>query len=556
MNPFILERGGEYWLYYAGGDSQGHRRICLATAPKDNVGQWTRRGVILDIGSAGSFDANWCVLPHVVPFGPNRWHLYYTGNSGQGKGLGAFPGIGLAVSRDGVTWEKFGGNPILERTGRAGDPDAVGIAGGSVLKARLRDGTTEWRFYYTGCPTLGDDLFLDQQKAVCLAVSQDGIRWERRGAVLLRDPDRDYENVAAAGPVVQQAEDGSYRMWYSAIGTRWGAYSIAYAESEDGVSWHRGSHYGENLQLSPAGNGWERQMVEYPSVVPDGSRSRLFYCGNGYGTTGIGTAVASPLRAVARHGACQARIVSDPADASWDYRIPEGLICDEGAFKIHHHPIVDWHGPDSRGTIWHEWQTNDEDLVAICAYANTRAYGLSFIQGIRYRVLITPSADGLDLRFTATNLGDRTFHNVVVFPCLGYPTVNFQDDRLERTFLVTDHGLTALRNTDRGTGDPRRTHFRIPGRAPMRFYLPPFWGEPSRTAAMSGAILRSRNDRAFTIATSWEQVAEIFHNEDDHHCIHSLASLGDLAPGETKTVRGKIVLVEGGPEMAMERLGF
>lgn len=36
-------------------------------------------------------------------------------------------------------------------------------------------------------------------------------------------------------------------------------------------------------------------MVEYPHVVREGSKLRLFYCGNGYGTTGIGTAVADPL---------------------------------------------------------------------------------------------------------------------------------------------------------------------------------------------------------------------------------------------------------------------
>ena len=33
MNPFVLRRGDEYWMYYAGGDAKGHRRICLAIAP-------------------------------------------------------------------------------------------------------------------------------------------------------------------------------------------------------------------------------------------------------------------------------------------------------------------------------------------------------------------------------------------------------------------------------------------------------------------------------------------------------------------------------------------
>jgi hypothetical protein len=33
-------------------------------------------------------------------------------------------------------------------------------------------------------------------------------------------------------------------------------------------------------------------MVEYPCVIQEMNQLRLFYCGNGYGKTGIGTAVA------------------------------------------------------------------------------------------------------------------------------------------------------------------------------------------------------------------------------------------------------------------------
>ena len=173
---------------------------------------------------------------------------------------------------------------------------AIGIAGGSVLSVTLPDGKTEWRFYYTGCPTVGKPLVLNQQKTICLATSTDGVRWQRQGAVMLRDPQRDYENIGVAGPVVQQQPDGTFRMWYSAIGTRWGYYSICYAESDDGVHWRRGVHSGDNLQLSPQGSGWERQMVEYPTVIAEGSGLRMFYCGNGYGRTGIGTAIGTPVK--------------------------------------------------------------------------------------------------------------------------------------------------------------------------------------------------------------------------------------------------------------------
>lgn len=36
-------------------------------------------------------------------------------------------------------------------------------------------------------------------------------------------------------------------------------------------------------------------MTEYPNVIQEGDNLRLFYCGNGYGSTGIGTAVAPML---------------------------------------------------------------------------------------------------------------------------------------------------------------------------------------------------------------------------------------------------------------------
>lgn len=275
---------------------------------------------------------------------------------------------------------------------------------------------------------------------------------------------------------------------------------------------------------------------------------------DGYGWTGNGTGMASPLGATAVEGPCLASIVSKEAEAVWEYRIPEGLSCDEGMFKSHAHPIVDWHGPDANGTIWHEWQTNDEDFEIINSYERAEEFGIIFIQGIHYRVFISPAEHGLDLRFTATNLSDQTLHNVDNFPCLAAKSENFWDNDLERTFIVTEGGMTPLRETDRGTGDPRRTHFHIPGQRPRRFFGEPFWGQPSKTKALNGAILRTRIDGKFTIGTAWENVTEIFHNEDPHHCIHSVATLGDINPGETKTACGKIVVVEGGVEEAMGEL--
>jgi len=556
MNPFLVRRGQEYWLYYAGGDGAGRRRICLAVAPVDDPTRWTRRGVVLDVGPPGAFDANWVVLPHVVPAG-DRWHLYYSSHCGHGRGLGAFRGLGLAVSDDGVRFRRHGDSPVLAPTGRDGDPDAVGIAGGSVLRVPQPGGGFKWRFYYTGCPTVGDDVFLDQQKCCCLARSDDGLAWEKLGAVLVRDPQRDYEDIAVAGPVVQRRADGRFGMWYSAIGTRWGYYSIGYAESDDGLTWRRGEHYGDNLQLGPIGDGWERQMVAYPAVAREGSTRRLFYCGNGYGATGIGTATAAPLRALATVGPCRLRVQAPEPGFTWDYRLPEGVACDAGLFKSHAQPVLDWNGPTADGVLWHEWQTDRQHRAEVSAEPMYRDAGLDFLMGLRYRVIVRHTEFGLAVSFTATNLSDRVFGNVTAFPCLASRSAEFFDEALGRTWIEGEAGLTRLAETDRGTGEAVRTHYHVRGQWPMGVCLESFWGRASATEATGGAIVRSSADGRWTVGTSWQRVCEIFHNEDQaHHCIHSVPTLGDLAPGQTKTVHGRVVFVEGGPDEAMKHLRF
>ncbi len=391
MNPWVekSESGEEYHLYYAGADREQHRRICLATAPVGDPAAWKRLGPLFDIGAPGRFDGNWCVLPHFVRLEDGTSRIYYTGNSGIGTSLDKFPGLGLAVSEDGVHFSRHERNPILPVSRTAGEPDALGIAGGSVLAVTRPDGAREWRLYYTGCPTLGEDVFLDQQKIICLAVSRDGVDWEKHGPVMFRNPDHDYENIAVAGPVVKQREDGTYRMWYSAIGTRWGFYSICYAESEDGYRWNRGTQYGDNLQLGPDPySKWDNQMVEYPSVIPDsGGRLRLFYTGNGYGEGGIGTAVSTPLRATC--DGSRIHIVHAGSGREWGLVAPRRVVWEGGSSECRED--FAWHGPDYNCTIWREQPLQP---------------------GLHMRVMLLHAPEGLKLRITLINGTDGELRNV------------------------------------------------------------------------------------------------------------------------------------------------
>jgi len=299
MNPQVVPFGGTNYIFYASIKPDGGRTIFLCTAPSDRPLETTPRGPILENGPEGSFDHAWCVLPCVVSAGGGLWYLYYTGNRGFGEGLSRFAGIGLAVSRDLIHWRKYGDGPVF----RPADFGSIGMASVSAVR---EPGGGGFRLYFTTFPTCGSNVFLDQQKRLCYAVSGDGLSWTYKGIIMERDPGREYENIAVTGGCVLY-EDGLWRMWYNAIGTRWGFYSICYAESEDGCSWYRGSVPFDNMHIGPAGlrrldcscedPSWECQMTEYPSVIRENGHLRMFYSGNSYGRTGIGTAVSAALRA-------------------------------------------------------------------------------------------------------------------------------------------------------------------------------------------------------------------------------------------------------------------
>lgn len=294
MNPHVLRVNDEYFLFYAGGDAKGARRICLATAPVRDVTAWRRHGPLFELGGPGAFDERWCVLPCVHNIG-GRWHLYYTGLSGDQGGLQAFRGIGLAVSDDLRTWRRYSPDPVLEGDGFADWPDNRGIAGGGrIVELPQADGSVLYRMHYTlATGSTSRDLRIDQAKQAVIAHSRDGITWTDRRVVLRPRDDADYENVAAIALNVWPTKT-RWRAIYAAIGTRFGAYSICEAVSDDGLVWHRGPP-DANLSLPPTGAGWESKMTEYPNVIEENGKLRLFYCGNGYGRTGIGTATAEPL---------------------------------------------------------------------------------------------------------------------------------------------------------------------------------------------------------------------------------------------------------------------
>jgi len=145
----------------------------------------------------------------------------------------------------------------------------------------VEDGT--WRMWYVS----GTGWEMKEGKPrhhyhIKYAESSDGIHWHREGLVCIDYQSKD--EYAIARPSVIK-ENGLYRMWYSYRGE---SYRIGYAESADGIEWNRKD---AQSGIDVAESGWDSEMIEYPYVFKNEGTHYMLYNGNRYGRTGIGLAV-------------------------------------------------------------------------------------------------------------------------------------------------------------------------------------------------------------------------------------------------------------------------
>jgi hypothetical protein len=272
--PFVRADGnGRLELFFSPRDSEqrshtarGELSISEDGAVVSNVEP------VLAPGPLGAFDDSGamgsCLVRHA-----GREHLYFIGwNVGVTVPFTTF--VGCAASEDGRSFKRVSPAPVVGRS----DADPFLATSPWVLVDGGR-----WRMWYaSGVRWVEGEKGPRHEYRIVHAESEDGIAW-----LPTRDVCIDFaseEEYALARPCVVRDSDG-YRMWFSHRGP---AYSIGYAESDDGLTWVRDDERGG---LRPHGNGWESRSVEYPCVFDHDGRRWMLYNGNGYGETGIGLAV-------------------------------------------------------------------------------------------------------------------------------------------------------------------------------------------------------------------------------------------------------------------------
>ena len=172
----IADESGILYYYQAGVGN--HVQIGLARSR--NGHQWVRSGApVLPVGPWGSWDERGVGDPYVIRVRGN-YYMFYLGQDRARRQR-----IGVAVSRDGVSWQKLRSNPILE-LGEYGAFDANGLGEPAVWSAR----GYYWMLY------TGRDR--DEVRRMGMARSRDGVSWEKLRTVVAGDQPWDAKVICDA----------------------------------------------------------------------------------------------------------------------------------------------------------------------------------------------------------------------------------------------------------------------------------------------------------------------------------------------------------------------
>jgi predicted GH43/DUF377 family glycosyl hydrolase len=249
LNPSVVRRDGRFYNFYSGYDgATWHTGLAEST---DGL-QWEKLGPVLS-PSAGSWEGDYIAANGAALDVDGEFLYWYQ--------AGRTPRIGLARSRYGRTWSKCP-EPVLD-LGPRGSWDERGVADPYVIRV-------EGRFYMY---YLGQDRARRQRLGV--AVSDDGVEWSKlRGNPILElGAPRAFDEIGLGEPAVWIAHD-RYWMLYTAR-DRKEHRRLGLAVSNDGVSWERIS----DSAVLEGDQDWNSKVVCDPTVEVDGDRIQVWFGG-------------------------------------------------------------------------------------------------------------------------------------------------------------------------------------------------------------------------------------------------------------------------------------
>jgi predicted GH43/DUF377 family glycosyl hydrolase len=191
-NGSALADGSRILYWYQGG-----RVPRIGRAVSDDGGRTLTRsgaGPVLETGPRGSWDERGVADPYVLKVG-STYFMYYLGQDRARRQR-----LGVARSSDGVHWEKYRGNPVLD-LGPVGTFDETGLGEPAVWQEQ----GSWWMLYTARDPK--------EYRRIGLARSQDGVRWQRVSPKPVITGEHPWDSAVVCDPTVEPTPEG-VRVWF------------------------------------------------------------------------------------------------------------------------------------------------------------------------------------------------------------------------------------------------------------------------------------------------------------------------------------------------------
>jgi len=281
--PTVLESDNYYRIYFACRpkcDEHGNFVSYMGFVDVDkfdlsNILRISEKPVF-PLGNIGAFD-EFGIHPTSILRKGKEVYLYYTGWS-RGRSVPYETWIGLAISRDaGETFSRFSEGPVLGKS--ASDPY---LANGAVV---YQKGDYFHMIYASARKWIQSNGKFEPVYTLKMAESADGISWSVTTDPILPSLS---EDECISRPAVYVEENISY-LWYGyrrANNFHGGvnSYRIGFAIKKGKSDYSRLDHLG--IPLSE--NGWDSEMMSYPSVFKRNNELIMLYNGNTFGKAGFG----------------------------------------------------------------------------------------------------------------------------------------------------------------------------------------------------------------------------------------------------------------------------
>jgi len=253
-DPCVVFAKGRFYLYYTGYDGTDYA-IGLARS-SDGVG-FGKYGSAAVLTKGSGYDGTAVREPTVI-FEDGIFKMWYTAVNGAAQT------IAYATSKDGLSWTKYGSNPVLGQPSTGwgsvefGDPCVIKVDG-------------EYMMYLSGSSVLNSKL-------MGIATSGDGTSWTLSSSNPLvskaASPNFGQQEICDVAVV----KDGPlFRLYFTGRNGAGGNYKIGYGESHNGLDWDlMKSAY---LDVGSSGTFDDTQTLS-PGVLYDDGVIYMYYNGD------------------------------------------------------------------------------------------------------------------------------------------------------------------------------------------------------------------------------------------------------------------------------------